>query len=89
MTKEFKLLIEELTDDEFVNYILELTKQNNKFLFLSKICGAYSNSLEILLSSFNFHDTVQGWHYWNEIVVRIRQKNKPITALAPDTQIKL
>jgi hypothetical protein len=89
MTKEFKLLIEELTDDEFVNYIVELTRQNNKFSVLCVMCGAYSNSLEILLSSFNFHDTVHGWHYWNRIVIRIRERNKPITALATDTQIKL
>ena len=90
MSKEFKLLIETFKNEELVNYLLEFTKQNNFQKILFKINSSYfSNSLEVLLSSFNFHTSIEGWDYWNKIAERIRLENKPITALAPDIQKKL
>jgi hypothetical protein len=90
MTKQFKDLIKQLNDLEIVNYISELTRQNNSDIIYNKINSPYYySSLEILLCSFSFKESIKGKDYWNEIVVIIRQKNKPITALAPDIQIKL
>jgi hypothetical protein len=90
MSKEFKLLIETLTHKELINYLLELSKLNDfeKINLLMNI-DYYLHPKEILMSSFVFSQTDQGFDYWSKIVVRISFQIKPITALAPDTQIKL
>jgi hypothetical protein len=77
MSKEFKGLIELLTDDEFANYIIELAKQNDFVNIVFKINSSYFVSpLELLLCSFSFNESIHGHDYWSEIVHKIRKTIK-------------
>ena len=77
MSKEFKSLIEMLTEDELANYIIELVNQNDYDNIIYKINSNYFFSeLEVLLCSFAFNETIKGHDYWQQIVIRIRNTIK-------------
>jgi hypothetical protein len=77
MSKEFKGLIELLTDKEFVSYLIEFTKQNDCEIMYFKINSDFYNSTsELLLSSFKFRESFLGYEYWYEIFRKINQLEK-------------